>query len=1084
MVRVNRPERRVETPKTPMDTFNVDYSGIARAGQSIAAGFAAIGRSAEEREQENKQRQRFDTLTNFNTWQTQTQMELEQFKQGTAIGTANYLEQVEGLVETARSRFMNDVPAELQDEFNMRSTAVKNAFILGNMEFDLSQKDLYFSNKISDQLNGLKKTIHSDPSALEAARTAINETIDAAVIPEAKKLEQRRLANAALAAIALQKEAQNARMREIGTFTGTSGSPTAARDLAPEAYAFLNTIAGPESGGRYNVRYDGSPTGATFDSYAQHPGIKVKGSTAAGRYMITKQTWDEFAPKVGATDFSPANQDKVAWAIAEDTVQRKTGSTIAAMIAQGRTGELRDVLKDRWVVLADDEKMPVEKFVSEMEKNGVRTLSPGSVSFTFNGTTGTAAELGTKFSNFKNIDPDVINRVGTAFSSLGLENVRISSGYRSEAHNEKVGGAKKSQHIHGKAVDIDVSKMNIEERKNLIRALSAAGITGLGVGANIIHADTGNRRAWGYAKSSGGGAVPGWAEDVIADHLAGKIASGGTQNLITDARYADVPYETMIGAIAEGQRAADAEYNKMVDAQQKKERAQVNQLHVGLADGLYGVADIAQARKDGWLTDYDDIKKAQDILKKYNEETDLLRKAQEHIDSGRDWRQGNEDDAKEANALYKKGGVEDALNERDEEFVQQQFIPNYEKMQYAAPMAVEHLKAMAANRDPAAAMFALETLRQMRERAPDAFGRQFDEATQRKIDRLEGLNSYLEGEELLKAVTGAGLDQADRQAQQALQEQGAELFDKELKITPENVTEEVFSRFGPFNDPSPPLAPAGKAMMFKEYRELFIDSYRRTGDQDVAEQLAQKALRRQWGSTSIGGTTRMMKYPPQAAGYQPYPDANGSLDWIDEQVREDFNFDEDVQFQLVATEKTESQIAAYKADPAKNAPPEYLIWYVKPNGEMGFAKAPDGTVRGVYFKWTDDMVSKKEKEWQTRQTIADRETVENKYREIRDRQLEWDLQHTIGASRGGQLPTSPRPVMPPELEEEFRQITPAREEEAAADSAARARSRYEGKHGDRPEPKQLPDEITSPVTGRKYKRPTLNDRKKSRTGGR
>jgi hypothetical protein len=139
----------------------------------------------------------------------------------------------------------------------------------------------------------------------------------------------------------------------------------------------------------------------------------------------------------------------------------------------------------------------------------------------------------------KDLSPDLQGRVADAFASIGLEKVRFNSGHRTEAENKAAGGADHSQHLHGNAMDIDVTNMKIEERIELIKALSAAGITGLGIGSNIIHADLGGRRAWGYATSAGGGEVPKWAQATIAEHIAGttppiKRIAG---------RYGNMPYD-------------------------------------------------------------------------------------------------------------------------------------------------------------------------------------------------------------------------------------------------------------------------------------------------------------------------------------------------------------------------------------------------------------------------------------------------------------------------------------------------------------------------------------------------------------
>ena len=91
---------------------------------------------------------------------------------------------------------------------------------------------------------------------------------------------------------------------------------------------FLNAIAAPESGGRYNIKNGGS----TFGSYDQFPaGIGAGGtSSASGRYQFTKDTWDDLRAKYGFKDFSPVTQDRAAWALASDRYRAKTGADLGA----------------------------------------------------------------------------------------------------------------------------------------------------------------------------------------------------------------------------------------------------------------------------------------------------------------------------------------------------------------------------------------------------------------------------------------------------------------------------------------------------------------------------------------------------------------------------------------------------------------------------------------------------------------------------------------------------------------------------------------------------------------------------------
>jgi len=63
----------------------------------------------------------------------------------------------------------------------------------------------------------------------------------------------------------------------------------------------------------------------------------------------------------------------------------------------------------------------------------------------------------------------------------------ITSGYRTDAHNSKVGGVANSSHRIGKACDI--SCRDSRKRSKIITALIAVGFTRIGVASSFIHVD-------------------------------------------------------------------------------------------------------------------------------------------------------------------------------------------------------------------------------------------------------------------------------------------------------------------------------------------------------------------------------------------------------------------------------------------------------------------------------------------------------------------------------------------------------------------------------------------------------------------
>lgn len=107
-----------------------------------------------------------------------------------------------------------------------------------------------------------------------------------------------------------------------------------------------------------------------------------------------------------------------------------------------------------------------------------------------------------------NLRPEIASGISELQQAWGRD-IPIISAYRDPARNARAGGARKSQHMHGNAVDIDVSDLSIEERQNLIRLAREKGFTGIGVYTNSLHLDKGGKRNWGPSYKAA--STPKWA---------------------------------------------------------------------------------------------------------------------------------------------------------------------------------------------------------------------------------------------------------------------------------------------------------------------------------------------------------------------------------------------------------------------------------------------------------------------------------------------------------------------------------------------------------------------------------------------
>mgnify|MGYP001106610927 CR=1 FL=1 len=96
------------------------------------------------------------------------------------------------------------------------------------------------------------------------------------------------------------------------------------------------------------------------------------------------------------------------------------------------------------------------------------------------------------------IDINLLVKLEELRKAVGNKPLVIRSGYRCPTHNRNVGGASKSQHIYGKAVDISHHNIGRALLERHADRIFANGGVGLG-GNNIVHVDTRNGKArWRY----------------------------------------------------------------------------------------------------------------------------------------------------------------------------------------------------------------------------------------------------------------------------------------------------------------------------------------------------------------------------------------------------------------------------------------------------------------------------------------------------------------------------------------------------------------------------------------------------------
>jgi muramidase (phage lysozyme) len=162
------------------------------------------------------------------------------------------------------------------------------------------------------------------------------------------------------------------------------GDPVSS-DMAPHQRAFLNAVAAPESNGEYDRMYAGmdrSTPPTYFEGYDQHPDIAAAGpagpSTAAGRYMFTKSTWD----RMGGGSFDPASQDQRAWQLAKQDYAARTGGRDldTELRTNGFTPQIASTLSPTWQGFKANPQLAADTYNSSLSRYNQPQVAEGAPS--------------------------------------------------------------------------------------------------------------------------------------------------------------------------------------------------------------------------------------------------------------------------------------------------------------------------------------------------------------------------------------------------------------------------------------------------------------------------------------------------------------------------------------------------------------------------------------------------------------------------------------------------------------------------------------------------------------------------------
>ncbi|MER8481169.1 transglycosylase SLT domain-containing protein [Mesorhizobium sp. M1322] len=835
-----------------------DTSAIGRGIAQLGAGAQSLSAGLKIKETKAKESvdktELFATESRFQQFKSAQAQDLTAAGDKAEPGAFGFKEQYQGAYKEAAKQFMTTVPDELKPVYDAKLFSTEESLINGEGgagDFERKQRKSYYKTSVDEGLTAIESRLYSDPSKFDDAVFEGNNYIDSIPDEDVNPIEKDALrrgwkAKAQLAALNGMKPAD--RLRALGE--------------APGQDDIIQAIQGVESEGDAGAV---SPKGAIgLMQVMPDTAVEIAGELQDPNFPATPDAQAEYLK-------DPAVSEQYGTYYFNKLLARYDGDTEAALIAYNG-GAAR---ADKWIASGRNDAVIPQESADYYKKVMARTKGGAVVGGQKSGGKEQPVIIGDAAGRVGNPDVHgvnsvVISRFKQVQNAFGAS-VPIVSGFRDPERNAKAGGARKSQHMHGNALDLDVSKLSNEERVRLIQTASSLGFTGIGVYANSLHLDIGSRRAWGASHHSD--SVPTWARDAIASHMAGKgepLGQRGGAGFKVDPRFADMDYVSRDALAKSTQRDIETEATATRIQQQAMYKAYDDSVSLGIETGKIVSED--QILSDPMLDDGDITKQLKAFRSKQKEDggvgalvSAILAGSPEASVNSFDG-----DQKSTANKAYDsmmKVTPEDQQAVVTQGFVQATgYIPDTLQAQVRQGAASKNASVFAAAMSQADALQGI---------APVSFG-----AVEGAADIGDKLSAFrhfvndrgMSGEEAAQRILA--MDDPAQRVNREVLKPGLDKFTKTLTVA--DVTDSfdpsIFSA-----EPGAGIMPVQTSALLAEYKEIAEEKFYDTGgDTGAAKAQALAELKTRWNVSNISGSPNLMRLPPELH----YPAIDGKYDYL------------------------------------------------------------------------------------------------------------------------------------------------------------------------------------------------------------
>lgn len=276
--------------------------------------------------------------------------------------------------EFAKANFVG-LSGNQQTEYLNSLLSTGNSLFAKSDTFEGERKKSFYDLGTNTTLDGIRTRIRSNAAPFEELKKQGLEAINSAPMDDGWKNARRAAWDTDAAESKVQWDFERDPVGTINKLkTPAGGASIASADIPPEGAALLNTIAGTESSGAYDIINGGQ----RFSDFSRHPKEGQRGSVgvAAGRYQDLPSTWERIQKATGVPDFSPKSQDIGNWWLAQQDYKANTGRDLLTDLrspdANVKAG-IRRALSSTWEGL---KSLGDGKFVDQLGKGGDLPYDP------------------------------------------------------------------------------------------------------------------------------------------------------------------------------------------------------------------------------------------------------------------------------------------------------------------------------------------------------------------------------------------------------------------------------------------------------------------------------------------------------------------------------------------------------------------------------------------------------------------------------------------------------------------------------------------------------------------------------------